>query len=86
MYSAQKKELDQKVEAKLPEPKGYKLLIALPEIEEKTEKGVYMPDELRGQESIASIIGFVVINAEDQSNINIIGNSFIINYTYINFT
>ena len=60
MYSAQKKELDQKVEAKLPEPKGYKLLIALPEIEEKTEKGVYMPDELRGQESIASIIGFVV--------------------------
>tara|TARA_A100000171_G_scaffold48232_1_gene55424 strand:+ start:932 stop:1303 length:372 start_codon:yes stop_codon:yes gene_type:complete len=60
MYSAQKKELDEKVEAKLPEPKGYKLLIALPEIEEKTEKGVYMPDELRGQESIASIIGFVV--------------------------
>ena len=41
MYSAQKKELDQKVEAKLPEPKGYKLLIALPEIEEKTEKGAY---------------------------------------------
>ena len=36
--------------------------------------------------SLLSTNGFVVINAEDQSNINIIGNSFIINYTYINFT
>jgi len=60
MYSAQKKELNDDVQAKLPEPKGYKLLISPLEIQEKTDKGVYMPDELRGHESTASIIGFVV--------------------------
>ena len=36
--------------------------------------------------SLQSIIGFVVIKAEDKSNINISVNSFIINYNYINFT
>ena len=43
--------------AKLPEPTGYRLLIALPEIDEKTEGGVIMPDGLRRDESTASIIG-----------------------------
>ena len=46
--------------AKLPEPTGYRLLIALPEIDEKTEGGVFMPDGLRKDESTASIIGFVI--------------------------
>ena len=46
--------------AKLPEPTGYRLLIALPEIDEKTEGGVIMPDGLRKDESTASIIGFVL--------------------------
>ena len=46
--------------AKLPEPTGYRLLIALPEIDEKTEGGVIMPDGLRKDESTASIIGFVI--------------------------
>ena len=46
--------------AKLPEPTGYRLLIALPEIDEKTEGGVIMPDGLVKDESTASIIGFVI--------------------------
>ena len=46
--------------AKLPEPKGYRLLIALPEIDEKTQGGVIMPDGLVKDESTASIIGFVL--------------------------
>ena len=46
--------------AKLPEPKGYRLLIALPEIDEKTQGGVIMPDGLVKDESTASIIGFVI--------------------------
>ena len=46
--------------AKLPEPTGYRLLIALPEIDEKTEGGVIMPDGLIKDESTASIIGFVI--------------------------
>ena len=51
--------------AKLPEPTGYRLLIALPEIDEKTEGGVIMPDGLRRDESTASIIGFVIKAGSD---------------------
>ena len=46
--------------AKLPEPTGYRLLIALPEIDEMTQGGVIMPDGLVKDESTASIIGFVL--------------------------
>ena len=51
--------------AKLPEPKGYRLLIALPEIDEKTQGGVIMPDGLVKDESTASIIGFVIKMGSD---------------------
>mgnify|MGYP000467869717 FL=1 len=37
---------DENVLAKLPEPKGYKLLIAIPELHGKSEGAVYMPDSL----------------------------------------
>ena len=36
MYSAEKLELDEDTTRKLPEPQGYKLLIAIPKLEEKT--------------------------------------------------
>ena len=51
--------------AKLPEPKGYRLLIALPEIDEKTQGGVIMPDGLVKDESTASIIGVVIKMGSD---------------------
>lgn len=51
--------------SKLPEPTGYRLLIALPEISEKTEGGVFMPDGLKKDESTASIIGFVIKSGPD---------------------
>jgi co-chaperonin GroES (HSP10) len=54
------KAVDEKIQAKLPEPTGYRILIALPEINEKTEGGVFMPDSLRSAEETASILGFVV--------------------------
>jgi co-chaperonin GroES (HSP10) len=44
----------------LPEPKGYKILIMLPQMEEKTDGGVYIPDEHRAREETASIVGFVL--------------------------
>ena len=59
MYTANKVE-DEELKAKLPEPSGYRLLIAIPEISEKTEGGVYMPDQLKKAEETATIIGFVV--------------------------
>lgn len=52
--------VDDKIAHKLPEPKGYRLLIAIPEVDEKTEGGVYMPDKLKSAEETASIIGFVL--------------------------
>jgi len=60
MYSAQKKEYEEEFKRKLPEPKGYKLLIAIPKVEDKTESGVYMPDNLTKLEQTASIVGLVV--------------------------
>ena len=59
MYSANKIE-DEELTAKLPEPVGYKLLIAMPEMSEKTEGGVFVPDALKKQEETASIIGYVI--------------------------
>jgi co-chaperonin GroES (HSP10) len=59
MYTA-KTTADEAITAKLPEPVGYKLLIAIPEISDKTDGGVYMPDNLKSAEETASIIGFVL--------------------------
>ncbi len=44
----------------LPEPKGYKILIMLPQMEEKTDGGVYIPDSTKTAEETASIVGFVL--------------------------
>ena len=60
MYSAEKIELDEETTRKLPEPKGYKLLIAIPKLEEKTQGGVIIPDKLKGLEQTASIVGLVI--------------------------
>ena len=59
MYAANKLE-DSELQAKLPEPKGFKVLIAVPELDGKTEGGVIMPDALKSMEETASIIGFVI--------------------------
>lgn len=58
MYEASK--IDDSIKLKLPEPAGYRLLIALPEVSEKTEGGVYMPDSLKSAEEVASILGCVL--------------------------
>lgn len=59
MYSDNKIE-DEVLKAKLPEPVGYKILIAVPEVNEKTEGGVFVPDSLKQAEETASIIGYVI--------------------------
>lgn len=59
MYKIEKIE-DETIVTQLPEPSGYRLLIAIPEMEEKTEGGVYLPDKLKDAENTASILGFVV--------------------------
>jgi len=60
MYEVKQKEVEPKLASKMPEPKGYKLLISPIQVEEKTQGGVYMPDSFKDAEGIASIIGCVV--------------------------
>jgi len=59
MYTPEKV-TNEELLAKLPQPQGYRLLIAIPEITEKTEGGVFIPDERRTGEETASIIGYVM--------------------------
>ena len=49
-----------KTASQLPEPQGYKLLIALPEPDEKTEGGIIKAAETLKVEEIGSICGFVL--------------------------
>jgi|TARA_R100000149_G_scaffold64956_2_gene38048 co-chaperonin GroES (HSP10) len=67
MYSAEVKDLDferlRKSET-FPQPTGYKLLVAMPTLEEKTEGGVFIPDAMKEAESTASVVGFVVSMGE----------------------
>ena len=51
--------------SQLPEPKGYKLLIALPEVEETTESGIIKSAESRHEESIATVVGWVMSMGPD---------------------
>ena len=57
MYSAEVEISDKE---QLPVPKGYKILIAVPNIKEKTDGGIYIPDALKDAEKTASIYGNVI--------------------------
>ncbi len=45
---------------RIPEPSGWKILIAVPQMNEKTTGGVFIPDQLKDREGVASILGFVL--------------------------
>ena len=49
----------------LPEPKGYKLLIALPEIEEKTDGAIIKSSQSMHEESISTVVGYVLSMGPD---------------------
>jgi co-chaperonin GroES (HSP10) len=51
--------------SQLPEPKGYKLLIALPEIEEKTDGGIIKSSQSMHEESISTVVGYVLSMGPD---------------------
>lgn len=59
MYSAELKEVVADKSA-IPDPAGFKILVAIPTIAEKTDGGIIRPDSLRQLESVASIFGYVV--------------------------
>jgi|TARA_R100001163_G_scaffold65560_1_gene63274 co-chaperonin GroES (HSP10) len=51
---------EESVAKQLPEPSGYRILIALPEADEKTEGGIIKAASLVERESVGSICGFVM--------------------------
>jgi co-chaperonin GroES (HSP10) len=55
----------QKAASQLPKPTGYKLLIALPNPEEKTEGGILKASSTLEAEEIGSIVGFVLAMGPD---------------------
>ena len=59
---------EQKTASQLPDPKGYKLLIALPEPDEKTEGGIIKSKQTMDIEEIGSICGFVLKMGPDAYN------------------
>ena len=61
----QRQDGDKNFASQLPEPKGYKLLITLPEIVEKTEGGIIKSSESRHEESIATVVGWVMSMGPD---------------------
>lgn len=66
MYETKTVEQDAKRPARqLPDPRGFRILIALPEIKKKTDGGIIRPDEYVGKEQQASILGFVLKKGPD---------------------
>ena len=58
-------EMTEELEQILPVPQGYRILVACPEIEETTEGGIIIANELRAKESTASIFGYVIEMGDD---------------------
>ena len=58
-------ENDSKVASQLAKPTGYKVLIALPNPEEKTEGGILKASQTLEAEEIGSIVGFVLAMGPD---------------------
>tara|TARA_B100000965_G_scaffold404071_1_gene433799 strand:+ start:607 stop:1020 length:414 start_codon:yes stop_codon:yes gene_type:complete len=57
---AVKTEEEPRTAHQLPDPKGYKILIALPEPDEKTEGGILKAKQTLHVEEVGSICGFVL--------------------------
>ena len=58
-------EEDSRSASQLPEPKGYKLLIALPEVDETTGGGIIKSAQSQHEESISTIVGWVMSMGPD---------------------
>ena len=46
--------------SQMPKPKGYKILIALPEPDEKTDGGIIKSEQSLRDEEVGSIVGYVL--------------------------
>ena len=51
--------------SQMPKPRGYKILIALPEPDEKTDGGIIKATQTMHNEEVGSIVGFVLDMGSD---------------------
>ena len=51
---------EEEMEAQLPKPVGYRLLIALPQVEEKFESGILKAEKTLHEEKILTTVGLVL--------------------------
>jgi len=58
MYTESK--LSKDILDKLPLPKGYRILIVVPDVQEKTKGGSILPDQLKAKEENVSLVGQVL--------------------------
>lgn len=56
---------DKSTASQLPVPKGYRLLIALPEVSDKTDGGLYKPETAKHIEQVGTVVGFVISMGDD---------------------
>ena len=63
--SVEAEDAPQRKASQLPEPKGYKMLIALPEVDEKTEGGIIKSAKYQHEETIATVVGWVMSMGRD---------------------
>lgn len=61
----EKEESDDAVQAKLPTPCGYKMLVSLAVVEEKYESGILKADAVIRQDEVASVIAFIIKQGPD---------------------
>ena len=53
-----KEKTDEKA-SQLPEPSGYRILLSLPDVDKKTQGGIYKPESIIDTESMATVVAFV---------------------------
>ena len=45
---------------KLPDPRGWRILIAIPKVSKQTEGGIHKPEEVVYREQVGGIVGLVI--------------------------
>ena len=55
-----KPEVEKEVKSQLPDPKGWKLLVAMPEVEESTKGGILKATSTMRDEEVSNICGYVL--------------------------
>ena len=52
--------VDEKAKSQLPDPQGWKILVAMPQAEEKTDGGILKANQTIKDEEVSNICGYVL--------------------------